>query len=233
MNVRKNISRIEAGTLLLALAMVVIVPPMSLSALKPGFPAPEHQPMPKAALPEQGQYKIDTNHSFVYFGARHHVVGLVRGRFDKIAGTVTSAKDPAACALDVTIDVSSINTQNTQRDEDLRGTAYFDVKSFPAMTYQGHGLRRVSASSWVMDGTLTMHGVTRTVPLTFTYNGVFSDTDPGDPARIAFHGSTAVKRADFGMGARDNLSELGMLTTPDVSIEIDVEADAATPVKQK
>jgi polyisoprenoid-binding protein YceI len=78
-----------------------------------------------------------------------------------------------------------------------------------------------------MDGSLTMHGVTKVVPLTFTFNGPFSDTKPGQPVRVAFHGSAGVKRAEFGMGARDNPMELGMLTTPDVEIEIDVEADAA------
>jgi polyisoprenoid-binding protein YceI len=77
-----------------------------------------------------------------------------------------------------------------------------------------------------MDGTLTMHGVAKVVPLTFSFAGAFSDTKPGKPARIAFHGRAATKRADFGLGARDNLHELGGLTTADVDIEIDLEADA-------
>jgi hypothetical protein len=56
------------------------------------------------ALPAPGTYQIDPVHSFVYFGAWHHIVGLVRGRFDNTTGTITVAQDPAACALDVTID---------------------------------------------------------------------------------------------------------------------------------
>jgi polyisoprenoid-binding protein YceI len=221
MDFKKPLSRMEAGLLLIAL----VTAPMM------GFTAPQ-QTMPMKAesaqkLPTPGDYKIDPAHSFAYFGARHHVVGLVRGRFDKVTGTVTSAKDPATCALDVTIDVASIDTQIKERDEDLLGTAYFDVKSFPTMTYKGKGLRHVSGNQWIMDGTLTMHGVSRTVPLTFTSNGAFADTPPNEPMRVAFHGTAAVKRADFNMGSRDNLSELGMMTSPDVAIEIDVEADAA------
>jgi hypothetical protein len=61
--------------------------------------------------------------------------------------------------------------------------------------------------------------------VTFVFNGIFPDTKPGQPARAAFHGTAAVKRADFGLGARDNLDELGTLQSPDVDIQIDVEAD--------
>jgi polyisoprenoid-binding protein YceI len=187
---------------------------------------PSQRKMAMASLPDPSTYQIDPVHSFAYFGARHHVVGLVRGRFEKVTGTITSAHDPAMCSVDVTVDIASLTTQNTKRDEDLRSDAYFDAAKFPTMSYKGSGIRRVSGSSWIMDGMLTMHGVTRTVPLTFTYNGVFADSDAADPRRVAFHGMAAVKRADFGMGARDNLDELGILMTPDVQIEIDVEADA-------
>jgi polyisoprenoid-binding protein YceI len=183
------------------------------------------------ALPAPGTYEIDPDHSFAYFGARHHVVGLVRGRFDKVTGSITASEDLAASSVDVTIDAASISTQNTERDEDLRGPAYFDVKKFPTMAYHGRGIRRVSLNSWMMDGSLTIHGVTKVVPLTFTFNGSFSDIKPGKPARVAFHGSAATKRAEFGIGARDNLRELGALSTPDVEIQIDVEADAKSPTQ--
>jgi polyisoprenoid-binding protein YceI len=192
---------------------------------------PAQMKMMAPALPAPGTYKVDPDHSFAFFGARHHVVGLVRGRFDKVTGTITSTGDPATSSVDISIDTASISTQNTVRDQDLRGPDYFDVKNFPAMTYRGHGLRRVSATTWTMDGSLTMHGVTKVTPLTFTFNGFFSDTKPGEPARAAFHGTAAVKRAEFGLGARDNMQELGGLTTPDVQIEIDVEADGDTPTK--
>lgn len=94
-----------------------------------------------ASLPAPGTYQIDPIHSFVYFNAWHHVVGLVRGRFDHTTGDITVAQDPAACALDVTIDTFSVSTQFTERDDDLRGPDFFDVRKFPTMTYQGRGVR--------------------------------------------------------------------------------------------
>ena len=181
-----------------------------------------------APLPAAGTYNVDPLHSFAYFGAWHHIVGLVRGRFDKVTGTIAAAKDPAACTVDISIDSASISTQNSRRDEDLRGPDFFDVKDFPAMTYHGRGIKRAADGEWVMDGSLTIRGVTRLVPLTFRFKGLFPDTPAGEPARASFHATAAVKRGDFGM-TRDNLRELGPNPKgPDVAIEIDVEADAAS-----
>jgi len=179
-------------------------------------------------LPAAGTYKVDPDHSFAYFGAWHHIVGLVRGRFDKVTGTITAGKDRADCAVDISIDAASISTQNARRDEDLRGPDFFDVKNFPVMTYHGRGIRRAGGGAWVMDGSLTIRGVTKVVQLTFRFKGLFPDTPKGEPARASFHATAAVKRGDFGM-ARDNLMELGPNPMgPDVQIEIDVEADAAS-----
>ena len=212
-----------AGTLLLAICAGSWTP--AVAQQSPAAPVQKRV----EALPAPGTYKIDPRHSFAYFSAWHHLVGRVRGRFDQVSGTITVSPDPAACSVDVTIDVATISTQVSQRDDDLRGEAYFDVKKFLTMTYQGRGIHRVSADIWRMDGSLTMHGITKVVPLTFKYNGVFADTNPNHPARVAFHGTAATKRAKFGMGARDNAAEVGDSTAPDVDIEIDVEADAIPP----
>lgn len=199
----------------------------SAAAQAPATPVQES--VKAQGLPGPGTYKIDPRHSFAYFSAWHHLVGRVRGRFDQVSGTIIVSPDPAACSVDVTIDVATISTQVSKRDDDLRSDAYFDVKKFLTMTYQGRGIHRVSADLWRMDGSLTMHGVTKVVPLTFKYNGVFADAKPNQPARVAFHGTAATKRAAFGMGARDNAAEVGDSTAPDVDIEIDVEADATPP----
>lgn len=188
--------------------------------------------MADAPLPAAGTYQIDPVHSFVYFSAWHHVVGVVRGRFEKATGTITASPDPSACAVDVTIATYSISTQNSARDDDLRGPDFFDVTRFPTMTYSGHGIRRLSEGVWVMDGSLTIRGITKVVPMSFAFKGLFPDTPPGKPARAAFHGTATTKRADFGM-TRDNLAELGVHPAPgaDVAIEIDIEANAKSPSK--
>jgi polyisoprenoid-binding protein YceI len=184
-----------------------------------------------SSLPAPGTYNVDPAHSFAYFSAWHHIVGRVRGRFNKVTGTISAAKEPADCAVDISIDTASIDTQVAQRDEDLRGPDFFDVKNFPAMTYRGRGIRRSADGAWVMDGSLTIRSVTKEVPLTFRFKGMFPDMPAGQPARASFHATAEVKRGDFGM-TRDNLMELGPNPKgPDVEIEIDVEANASTPAK--
>ena len=222
----KMLRAFAIGALLLTICVACLMSRLPRSAI------PLRPPNRKAApaLPAPGTYTIDPVHTFAYFGAWHHVVGLVRGRFEKVEGTLTVSQDPAACSVYITIDASSISTQNSERDEDLRGPDFFDVKKFPAVTYRGRGVRPASGGSWGV-GRISHHPRRyKVASLTFTFKGVFSDTPPGKPVRAAFHALAATKRGDFGM-TRDNLVELGVPPAPgsDVAIEIDIEAYATNP----
>lgn len=216
-------SGLHRGFLILAICAA-----SAIATVANGSAKPAQESAAAAGLPPPDTYKIDPVHSFVYFGAWHHVVGLVRGRFENVTGTITVARDPADCAVDVTIATYSVSTQYTERDDDLRSPNFFDAAAFPKMTYRGRGIHRVSEGSWRLDGSLTIRGVTKPVPLTFTFKGLFPDTRAGRPIRAAFHGTAAMKRGDFGM-TRDNAAELGVPPRPgnDVEIEIDIEADAS------
>jgi polyisoprenoid-binding protein YceI len=174
-------------------------------------------------LPPAGRYALDPPHTFVGFRARHKVVGIVRGRFDTTAGTVVVSSDPAQCSVDVSIDASSLSTQNAMRDADVKGPDFFDAARYPAVTYRGTGLRDAGGGRWFVDGTLTIRDVSKVVPLEFRFNGV-APVAPRSPARVGFHAQAAVQRAAFGM-TRELLSEIGEASSePDVWIEIDCEA---------
>lgn len=139
-----------------------------------------------------------------------------------MSGSVTVAAKPADCAVDITIEAGSLSTQNSVRDEDLRGPDFFDVAAFPVATYRGRGIRR-AGTGWVMDGSLTIRGVTRVVPITFTFTGV-APSQEGAPRRVAFRATAATRRADFNM-VRELLQEIGVRSArPDVWLEIDAEA---------
>lgn len=176
-------------------------------------------------LPPRGRYTLDPPHTFVAFAARHKLVGMVRGRFDRTAGTIVVSSEPAECSLDVSIDATSLSTQNEIRDADVKGPDFFDAARYPTITYVGRGVRR-AGRGWVIDGTLKIRDVSRAVPLEFRFNGV-APPAPGSPARVGFHGRADLQRAAFGM-VRELLSEIGEVSSaPDVWIEIDSEALAA------
>lgn len=183
----------------------------------------EEPPTHPSALPllVPGIYAIDPPHTFVSFAAQHHVVGRVRGRFNRMSGMITVSKDPGACTVDVSIEATSVDTQNGIRNEDLRGADFFDAKKFLLIEYHGRGIRG-SGQGWVVDGTLTIRGTAKIVPLEIVFRGM-APPQQGKPSRIAFHAAASVKRADFGM-TRELFDEIGQTSTsPDVWIEIDSE----------
>jgi polyisoprenoid-binding protein YceI len=177
--------------------------------------------------PAAGMYVLDPDHSFIYFAAQHLVVGRVRGRFNTIRGAAVAGSDRPSSGVDVVIEAASLDTQNDSRDVELRGPDFFDVKAFPTIEYHGTGFRRVG-DRWIVDGSLTIRGVVREVPLEVVFKGT-APPQPGKPSRIAVHATAAVKRADFGM-TRGLLDEIGTVSArPDVWMEIDAEFLAETP----
>ncbi len=181
----------------------------------------------EALLPKPGTYKLDPPHTFIEFRARHKVVGIVRGRFDRASGTIVVSEEPAHCRVAVTIEAASLSTQNPLRDADVMGPDFLDAARFPAITYSGEGIRRVDRG-WVIDGTLKIRNVSRRVPLEFQFNGA-APVDRGQPERVGFHAAAAVQRAEFDM-RRELLAEIGVESpAPDVWIEIDVEALSRAP----
>ena len=92
------------------------------------------------AIPHAGTYEMGTVHSFIFFIAQHLVVGRVRGRFSSSAATLVVPEDPTETRVDVVIYTASIDTQNDQRDEDLRSPEMLNVNAFPSMIYHGAGV---------------------------------------------------------------------------------------------
>jgi polyisoprenoid-binding protein YceI len=175
------------------------------------------------AIPLAGIYALDPAHTFAEFVTQHLVIGRVRGRFDKVAGTATIAEDPYQSSLDVAIETASISTHNEQRDEDLRSARFFDVARFPTMTYRGSGgiIADVNGE-WTIQGNLTIRDVTLAVPLTGRLMGIV--VDPMGKVRAGLQGRAEVSRKDFGLLADLEREHGGLIVGKDVLISIDAEA---------
>jgi len=166
-----------------------------------------------------GTWDIDPVHSHIGFMARHMVVSKVRGRFEKFEGQIVTAGDPLQSSATLTVDMASVNTGNQTRDDDLRSDNFFAVSTHPVMTYRSAGIRR-DGEDFVVDGELTVRGVTRPVSLKLEVNGFTAD--PGGKIRAGFSASGEINRMDFGVCSSVPIG--GGLASG--KVRIDIEAGA-------
>ncbi|GLZ41141.1 YceI family protein [Actinokineospora sp. NBRC 105648] len=167
-----------------------------------------------------GTWDIDPVHSEVGFTVRHMVVSKVKGRFDNVTGHLVTTEDPAAASVEVSVALDSINTHNAQRDGHLKSADFFEVETYPALTYTATGVRE-SGDGYVLDGELTLKGVTKTVPLHFELNGF--GPDPYGGTRVGFSGTTEINRRDFGVnfeGVQNGIAVVG----DKIGIHVEIEA---------
>ncbi|MFG2091187.1 MULTISPECIES: YceI family protein [unclassified Spirillospora] len=150
-----------------------------------------------------GTWTIDPVHSDVGFTIRHLMVSKVRGRFGTFEGTVVTGEDPIGSSVTATIDLTSIDTGNAQRDAHVRSADYLDVEKYPAMTYRSTGVRR-NGDGFILDGELTLRGLTKQVPLDLELGGFgpdpFRQDDPFKGARAGFTATGEISRLEFGVG---------------------------------
>jgi polyisoprenoid-binding protein YceI len=168
-------------------------------------------------------YNVDPAHTSVQFRVRH-LFTTVTGRFETFDGKIIfDEKEPAKTRVEGSIDVATINTNVKKRDDHLRSPDFFDVAKFPKITFQSSSVTDLdpSGKKGKMQGTLTLHGVSRPVVLDASFLG--RGKDPGGHERAGFHGTTTINRKDFGLTWNKALESGGLLVGDDVTIEIDVE----------
>ena len=171
-----------------------------------------------ATLNAQDVYKIDAVHSQIGFKIRH-LVAKSSGRFTKFEGAITvDAKDIAKSKVEVTIDATSINTDNEARDKHLRGADFFEVEKFPTITFKSTAVKEVEKGKLQVTGDLTMHGVTKSITFPITNAGTRAGMKPGSVVAGFIDGALKINRNDFGI--KTYAGVLG----DDVEISLDIEA---------
>jgi polyisoprenoid-binding protein YceI len=168
-----------------------------------------------------GTWTADPAHSEIAFSARHLMVTKVRGRFTTYDVTIVTAEDPRDSSVTATIDLASLETGYEPRDNHLRTADYLEVEKYPTMTYRSTGIR-TSDDGWIIDGELTAHGVTRTVPLAVEVNGFTADPFGGQ--RAGFSATAQINRRDFGMTNTIPMDGGGVVVGDKVSISLEIQA---------
>ncbi len=143
-------------------------------------------------------WQADPYHTQVEFAAKHLGMMTVRGHFAETAVTGNiDPGNPAATAVEVTIQTASIRTNNAQRDNDLRSSNFLEADKYPTITFKSTKIEHAGGDRYTMTGDLTIKGVTLPVTLNMVKYGEFNDPRMGH--RIAYSGEGKINRKDFGM----------------------------------
>ena len=169
-----------------------------------------------------GTWAIDPVHSEVSFVVRHMMISKVRGRFDKFEGTIVTAEDPLASSVTASVDLSSINTGQEQRDAHIRSADFFEVEKHPAMTFTSTGLR-AHGDGFLLDGDLTIKRVTRPVTFNLEVTGFGPDAYGG--TRVGFSATTEINWIDYGVSFNGPIPGVpgGVAVSEKVTITLEIE----------
>lgn len=168
-----------------------------------------------------GTWTIDPTHSEVGFSVRHLAISKVKGKFENFDATFVTGENPLDSSVQASAEVASVTTNEKNRDEHLRTGDFFAADEFPQLTFSSTGAREENGS-FVVDGDLTMRGITKPVSFNFEFGG-FGE-DPYGNYKAGFTATAVVKREDFGLTWNAPLEKGGLLLGSDVTISIDVQA---------
>ena len=170
-----------------------------------------------------GTYAIDPSHSRIGFVARHAMVTKVRGSFNEFDGSgYFDAENPTNSHLQLTIQATSIDTRNDDRDGHLKSNDFFDMETYPEITFASTAVDQLDDSTYRVTGDLTIKDVTKSVAVDFEFAG--TAVDPFGNHRIGFEGSTTVNRKDWGLTWNAALETGGVLVSEKVTLEFEVSA---------
>jgi len=179
--------------------------------------------MTETAIPGYvaGTWTIDPVHSDVSFTVKHMMVSKVRGHFRTFSGTLVTSPDINQSSVTAEIDLASFNTNNEQRDAHIRSKDFFEVETHPTMTFRSTGIR-ADGEAHVIDGELTLHGVTKSVPLAVEINGFAPDAYGG--YRAGFSAGTVINRNDFGIDIKMPMDGGGVVIGDKINVHLEIEA---------
>lgn len=173
-------------------------------------------------LQEKAVYALDQAHTTVEFVVRHLMITKVRGRFTAFDGSVDlEPGSDLPTAIRATIQAGSIDTREEQRDAHLRSADFFDAENFPTLEFESTRIDG-TPDEFMIDGRLTIHGVTRDVSLRGNFEG--RANDPWGGVRVGYSAHTTINRKDYGLNWNAALETGGVVVGDEVRIELNVEA---------
>ena len=195
-------------------------------------PAPAAAPAPQGPPPQPvlgpNEWNIDGAHTTAGFTVKHLMVSTVPGSFGKVSGKITyDPKNPSTLAADVTIDATTINTNNERRDTHLKSADFFEVAKYPTITFKSKKATPGAGGTAKLVGDLTMHGVTKEVTLDVADLG--QPVNNGRNFVVGAAATTTIKRSEWGLMWNRALEAGGVTVSDEVKITLGIEATKPNP----
>ncbi|NLP83699.1 YceI family protein [Microbacterium sp. CFH 90308] len=167
-----------------------------------------------------GTWVLDPAHSEVSFSVRHMMISKVRGTFGLKSATLIAPANPLEAKVEASVDVASVDTKDDGRDNHLRSADFFDAENHPTMEFRSTGVR-VQDGDFLVDGDLTIRGVTKPVTFDFEFGGF--GIDPWGNYKAGATAKAIVNREDFGLTWNAALETGGVLVGKDITITLDLQ----------
>jgi polyisoprenoid-binding protein YceI len=165
---------------------------------------------------------IDRSHSQVAFQVRH-LLSKVTGRFGDFAGTIQFDEvNPANSRVEVTIHAASIDTAEADRDKHLRSADFFEVETYPTLTFNSTSVTPRGGQFYDVAGDLTIHGIRKQVTLPVSFLG--RAADPWGHEKVGFEAELTINRKDFGLHWNAALETGGFLVGDEVKVMLSIQA---------
>jgi polyisoprenoid-binding protein YceI len=168
------------------------------------------------------KWAIDPMHSEVQFKVKHLVISTVSGFFKSFSGTVEAGdEDFSDAKIEFSIDIDSLDTTQTQRDEHLKSAEFFDAATYPHITFKSTSFTKTGDDEYTLKGDLTIKGVTKPVTLDVEYGG--SAADFYGNTKAGFEVTGKINRKEFGL-TWDGVTEAGSIVVgEDIKLTINAQ----------
>ena len=167
-------------------------------------------------------WNVDHSHSNVKFNVSHLVISEVEGNFKNFNGTITGNKEDFADAkINFTVDVASINTENSSRDGHLKSDDFFNAEKYPQMIFKSKSFKKVGDNKYELIGDLTIRDVTKQVKFDVIYGG--TATDGYGNVKAGFKATSTINRFDYGLKWNTITEAGGMTVGSDVKLILNLQ----------
>ncbi|HEX7708981.1 MAG TPA: YceI family protein [Thermoanaerobaculia bacterium] len=176
---------------------------------------------------ESGRWELDKSHSYTNFKIRH-LLANVTGSFREFDAAINlDQENPSASTVEFTVQAASIDTANQKRDDHLRSADFFEVETFPTISFKSTAVKAKSKTEFDVAGDFTMHGVTKRITLPVTLLGFGKDARGND--RVAFEVETSLDRKDYGIVWNRAADQGSVLLGDDVKVSISLQFSKKKP----